>query len=125
MCIRDSVSNDQLHLYRTSAGQTAPLAGTNGALNPVFSPDGQWLAFWVFGDRTLKKMPLTGGAAVTLSPSVVAPSSLDWQGNTLIYATVNGIVAISASGGNPEVWVPTSPPEIPNNPCLLYTSDAA
>jgi serine/threonine-protein kinase len=113
------VSNDRLHLYRISEKQTSPIPGTNGALNPVFSPDGRWLAFWMFGDRNLKKIPLSGGVPVTLSPLPVAPSSLDWQGDTLVYATVGGIVASSASGGSPEVWVPTEPPEIPNNPQIL------
>ena len=42
------VSNDRLHLHGTSGTQSSPIPGTAGALNPVFSPDGQWLAFWMF-----------------------------------------------------------------------------
>ena len=44
--------------------QATALAGTEGAESPFFSPDGQWLAFFAGG--TLKKISVTGGAAVTL-----------------------------------------------------------
>jgi serine/threonine-protein kinase len=113
------ISNDRLYLHRTSGTDTTPIPGTDGALNPVFSPDGKWLAFWMFGDRTLKKITLSGGAPVPLRAMPIAPSSLNWEGETLVYATANGILAIPASGGRPEVWVATQPPEIPNNAQIL------
>ena len=42
----------------------AAFAGTEGANSPFFSPDGQWLAFFAGGK--LKKVSVTGGAAVNL-----------------------------------------------------------
>ena len=118
------VSNDRLHLHGTSGTQSSPIPGTAGALNPVFSPDGQWLAFWMFNDRSLKKIALNGGAPITLTPLPVAPSSLSWEGDTLVYAATRGILAIRASGGNPEVWVATEPPELANNPQILDGGNA-
>ena len=118
------VSNDRLHLHGTSGTQSSPIPGTAGALNPVFSPDGQWLAFWVFSDRSLKKIALNGGAPITLTPLPVAPSSLNWEGDTLVYAATTGILAIRDSGGSPEVRVATTPPELANNPQILDGGNA-
>jgi serine/threonine-protein kinase len=52
----------RLFIRKLDQLQAAPLAGTEGAENPFFSPDGQWLAF--FADGALKKVSVAGGAAV-------------------------------------------------------------
>ena len=44
--------------------EATPLAGTEGAYAPFFSPDGQWIGF--FGGGKLKKTRLDGGTAVVL-----------------------------------------------------------
>jgi serine/threonine-protein kinase len=54
----------RLYVRRLEQLQAAPLAGTEGAANPFFSPDGQWIAF--FAEAKLKKIPVTGGTAITL-----------------------------------------------------------
>ena len=54
----------QIYVRRLDQLQAVPLAGTEGALNPFFSPDSQWIAF--FADGKLKKIPTTGGGAVTI-----------------------------------------------------------
>jgi serine/threonine protein kinase len=118
------VANDRLYRRRVSSTETSTIPGADSALAPVFSPDGKWLAFWMFRDRTLKKMELSGGPPITLAPAPVAPSSLSWEGNTLVYAGTRGVFAVSASGGNPEVWVPTEPSELPNNPQILDGGNA-
>jgi len=41
-----------------------PIPGTEGAADPFFSPDGQWLGF--FADGKLKKISMRGGTAQTL-----------------------------------------------------------
>jgi eukaryotic-like serine/threonine-protein kinase len=117
-------NNDQLRLRRMPGMETFLIPGTAGALNPEFSPDGQWLAFWTFADRSLKKVALSGGAPITLCSVPLAPSSLNWEGDTLVYASDRGILAVSASGGQPEVWIPREPPEIPGNPQILDGGDA-
>src|SRR6185369_1437660 len=45
---------------------TTVLAGTEGAENPFFSPDGAWIGF--LADGKLKKVAVTGGAPLTLCP---------------------------------------------------------
>jgi hypothetical protein len=44
--------------------QVTPLAGTENASGPFFSPDGEWIGF--FADGKLKKISAGGGDAVTL-----------------------------------------------------------
>ena len=54
-------------LYLRPLNQLAAteLPGTTNATQPFFSPDGQWIAF--FADNKLKRIPATGGPAVTLA----------------------------------------------------------
>ena len=40
------------------------LAGTEGAMNPFFSRDGQWVGFWT--GKEISKVPVDGGGAVLL-----------------------------------------------------------
>jgi len=54
----------QLYLRRLDRLEAEPIAGTAGARNPFFSPDGQWLAF--FQNFKLKKIALSGGAPVSI-----------------------------------------------------------
>ena len=51
-------------LYRRDLDRlvTTSLPGTEDALSPFFSPDGEWVAFQG-SDNTLKKMPRAGGPA--------------------------------------------------------------
>ena len=65
-----SHSGKSYMLYARSIGDVAvhEIAGTEGADQPEFSPDGKWLAFNAFGQ--LKKVPVDGTGA----PIVVAPA---------------------------------------------------
>ena len=58
-------------LYRRSMEDLEPrtIAGSefpSGVLNPVFSPDGQSIAFYVGGERMLKRIAVGGGAPVNI-----------------------------------------------------------
>jgi serine/threonine-protein kinase len=113
-------SNDRLYLRPISGAQAQIISGTSGALLPTFSPDGRWLAFWAFQDRTLKKISIDGGAVVTLAPAPTLPSSASWEGDSIAFAAPNlGILAVSSSGGTPDVWVPIEPGEIADSPQIL------
>jgi WD40-like Beta Propeller Repeat len=74
----------------------------HGATYPFFSPDGQWLGF-SSGDGKLKKVPATGGAAITLCD---APSMNDaaWMpDDSIIFRSgvLQGLSRVSAAGGTP------------------------
>jgi len=49
----------QVYLRRMDSLEARPIPGTEGAVNPFFSPDGQWLGF--FAAAKLKKIPVVGG----------------------------------------------------------------
>jgi serine/threonine protein kinase/Tol biopolymer transport system component len=54
----------QLYLRAVDSTEARPIPGTEGGVNPFFSPDGQWLGFLAGGK--LKKVSVNGGAALTL-----------------------------------------------------------
>ena len=57
-------ATSQLYLRSMDSQEARPIPGTEGASEPFFSPDGQWIGF--FAGRNLKKVSVSGGAAVTL-----------------------------------------------------------
>jgi serine/threonine-protein kinase len=85
-----------------------PLAGTEGASNPAFSPDGQWVAF--IADNTLKKVSLDGPVVTLVKAGPPARSGGDvrgvcWAGDdALIYcpAASEGLFQIASNGGTPR-----------------------
>jgi eukaryotic-like serine/threonine-protein kinase len=61
---RGSDQKQRIYLRSLDQLQAAALPGTENALDPFFSPDGQWLGF--FADNKLKKISVQGGGAVPL-----------------------------------------------------------
>jgi Tol biopolymer transport system component len=55
----------QLYVRAMDSLEAKTIPGTEGATNPFFSPDGQWLGF--FANRKLKKVSLNGGAPLALA----------------------------------------------------------
>ena len=58
-------SESVLAVRDMALGTVTVLAGTEGAYHPFFSPDGQWIGYFTGG--VLRKIPVTGGAPVTLA----------------------------------------------------------
>jgi hypothetical protein len=88
--------------------QLAPtvLTGLGAPSNPVFSPDGKWIAFFD-GVAALKKVATNGGPAVTLSPIKGPPFGLSWGADdSIVFPTGeegSGLFRVGAAGGKPEV----------------------
>jgi len=100
---------------------------------PVFSPDGEWLAFT--SPAGIQKIPVAGGDAVTLvNDSSIGSVGLTWVGkDTIVCAGGSGpLVRISARGGEPtpassldEAAHETShrlPHALPDGKTVLFTS---
>ncbi|HSR14540.1 MAG TPA: protein kinase [Gemmatimonadales bacterium] len=68
---RDSGSTT-LRLYIRALDQVegVPLQGTEDGIAPFFSPDGLWVGFATEEDEKLKKVPVSGGPAITLAEDV-------------------------------------------------------
>jgi len=92
----------QLYLRAMDSLEAKPIAGTEGAANPFFSPDGQWLGFFAGGK--LKKVPVHGGAALTLGDAA-APRGASWGGQGMIAfgtPSVGVLEQVSDAGGTPH-----------------------
>jgi serine/threonine-protein kinase len=93
--------NYRLFTRRLDQPQATELPGTEGAYEPFFSPDGQWVAF--FGGGKLKKVSAAGGAAVVLCNAPIGLGG-SWGEDSTIVATLNqtgGLFRIPADGGGP------------------------
>lgn len=93
----------QIHVRDMAAMETRPVPGTEGGDTPFFSPDGQWLGF--FADGRLKKVPLSGGAAVTLTPEAPNLRGASWGPNdTIVFnlTDADALFEVSAAGGAPR-----------------------
>jgi Tol biopolymer transport system component len=89
----------QLYLRSLNDFDARPLADTQGAVAPFFSPDGTWLGFFAGGK--LKKVSTTSGVVVQLadagSPYGLAGA---WgPADTIVYPGPMGLSEIAASGG--------------------------
>ena len=73
----------RLYVRRLDQLTATPLAGTDGAAGPFFSPDGQWLGF--FGGGKLKKIAVTGGAPVTLADAPTARGGSWAEDGTIVF----------------------------------------
>jgi Tol biopolymer transport system component len=121
----------KLFTRRIDTVTAAPIAGTEGASSPFFSPDGQWLAF--IANESLKKVRTSG-----VSPPVRLTAATDRGGvwlddDTIIYAPdrAGPLFRISAGGGQPVTVtqagnkLPTAhrfPTWIPEKPAVLFTA---
>jgi serine/threonine-protein kinase len=92
----------QLYARALDRFDAVPLAGTEGATEPFVSPDGRWIGF--FADGKLKKVPVEGGAPVTLCEAKV-PLGASWgDDGTIVFAHEErgGLFRVPATGGTPE-----------------------
>ena len=105
------VGNDQLFLRAMDQIEATPVRGTAGASEPFFSPDGQWIGFWAGGQ--LKKVSVTGGAAVTLCEAP-EPFGASWSLDDAIFfnGPGSGISRVAGVGGTPEVIIPVEGGEL-------------
>ena len=108
----DGVSRVYLRPLTEDAGH--PLAGSEGADNPFFSPDGRWLGMSL--GRRLQKIPLGGGPPVTIA--VISPGpggrvyGARWMPDDMIYfglGAFGGLTKVPAGGGTPELVTKLDP----------------
>lgn len=74
----------QLYLRRLDRLEVVPLKGTDDGLNPFFSPDGRWIAF--FSSGKLKKVSVLGGTPVILCDAPLHRGGTWTPDNSIIFA---------------------------------------
>ena len=80
-----------------------PLPGTEGALNPFLSPDGEWVGYCAHG--RLQKVRVRGGVASTICEVDGEMRGATWTSRgEIVFAPgpVSGLFRVSASGGAPD-----------------------
>jgi eukaryotic-like serine/threonine-protein kinase len=119
------VANRKIYLRLMSENDPRPIQGTENSAtvaNPVFSPDGKYLAFWSESDHTIKRISVAGGAAVTICQAPDNPwGGMSWTAEGLAFnqnARGQDIMRVSANGGRPE-RIASSPETGTNTPQLL------
>ena len=95
-------AQQQLYLRAMDSLDARAIPGTAGATAPFFSPDGQWLGF--FAGNKLKKVPVSGGAVLTLGETTFSGGA-SWGGQGMIafapsWASV--LQLMSDAGGTPQ-----------------------
>jgi serine/threonine-protein kinase len=125
----------QLYVRRLEQLQASPLAGTDDARNPFFSPDSQGLGF--FAEGKLKRVAVTSGAAVTLCEAPDDRGGTWNEDGTILFAprSGGGLSRVSSAGGTPEVLTTPDqvagafsdrwPQALPGGKAVLFTDGVA
>jgi Tol biopolymer transport system component len=93
----------QLYLRPMDSLEARPVVGTEGAIGPFFSPNGQWVGFFAGGK--LMKVLVSGGAALTLGDAGATPRGASWSRLGMIAfapTTVSALLQVSDAGGTPQ-----------------------
>jgi eukaryotic-like serine/threonine-protein kinase len=92
----------QVYLRAMDSLEAKPVPGTEGAVDPFFSPDGQWLGFFAGGN--LKKISVSGGTALTIG-SATQPGGASWGRQGMIAfapSNVSPLEQVPDAGGTPQ-----------------------
>jgi serine/threonine protein kinase/Tol biopolymer transport system component len=92
----------QIYIRRMDQLESMPLSGTEGAVDPFFSPDGLWIGF--FAEGKLKKASVTGGGALTLCDAPRDRGGTWSEDDSIIFAPENRgtLFRVASGGGKPE-----------------------
>ncbi|PYQ35283.1 MAG: hypothetical protein DMF55_07720 [Acidobacteria bacterium] len=96
---RKGESPNLLWVRKLSESSAHPLAGTEGAQRPFWSPDGRHIGF--FADRFFKKIDVEGGPVFTLAPGTESRGGT-WNRDGVILFTPSAsgpVYRVSADGG--------------------------
>jgi eukaryotic-like serine/threonine-protein kinase len=117
-------------LYRRPLAAAEPTAmpGTEGAIYPFFSPDGQWVGFGT--SNKLKKVATAGGPPLDIcdfpssGTSRFSYEGASWASSGLIVFANRGLWTVSSGGGTPEVLIAFDMNVRMLSPALLPGGDA-
>jgi len=116
------VANDRLYLGALSDFQARPIPDTENyqsVTDPVFSPDGKWIAFYAKGDQTIKRISVAGGAAITICKAEML-FGIQWVGDSIYFGQPHkGVMRVTAEGGTPEEVIHVNAGEQAHGPHLL------
>ena len=96
----------QLWVRSLGALTAQPLAGTDNATHPFWSPDSKLVGFFAGGK--LKKIDADGGTAITLCDAADGRGGTWSQSGTIVFSS-DRLYAVSAAGGKPSAMTAAIP----------------
>ena len=116
---RDSSNSTGLLLRDLSLEEPTSLAGTRGAAQPFFSPDGQWIGF--LQGTTLRKVAVSGGSAITICDVDGPLYGASWgPDDVIVFSAQSRLWRVRATGGtSPLALTPVATSERDRWPDLL------
>lgn len=96
----------QIWLRSLDSLELTPLPGTEGAINPFWSPDSRFIAF--FADAKLRKIERSGGPVQTLCDALAVVGGTWNRNGEILLGALWKVQRVSAAGGNQ--------PDIPGHP---------
>jgi serine/threonine-protein kinase len=81
--------------------EAKPIAGTGGSGWPLFSPDGQWIAYSTITGTKISKIPITGGTSITLCEGNFGSGAAWSLDDRIVFAGPKGLMQVPAGGGTP------------------------
>ena len=130
--VSGSYEASQLYIRALDQPRARLLAGTTGAANPFFSPDGQWIGFATV--TGLKKIPVGGGPVTTLTNRGSAGSIATWgRDGTIVFdlSQSEQLWTVSSAGGTAEPFSELDPSQgeiahlwpqiLPNGAGVIFT----
>ncbi|UCG55887.1 MAG: PD40 domain-containing protein, partial [Phycisphaerales bacterium] len=114
--------------------EATSLSGTEDAISPFFSPDGQWVAYVDHFHRTLKKVSIKGGEPIALTECPQFRGGFWGTDDCIVFAPLHtgGLWCISASGEaleeltrpdpNLGEWGHSWPQILPDGDHVLFTN---
>ena len=99
----DPAHKSQLWVRALDTIAAQPLAGTEGASNPFWSPDSRWIGF--FADGKLKKIDASGGPSQVLANAPENRGGGAWsRGGVIVFCPgpLGPLYQVSETGGEPN-----------------------
>lgn len=122
-------SVQQLYMRRLNELKATPMPGTEGAMSPFFSPDGQWVGF--FAGAKLRRISVGGGGAVDLADAPNGRGGSWGDDDQIVYMPdfYAGLWRVPAAGGEPaQLTKPVNasgthrwPHVLPGSKAVIYT----
>ena len=96
----------QPYLRALDDEEARPIPNTEGGSDPFFSPNGEWIAFFVRTERQLKRVPTAAGQVQPILdevPDDIAAWGASWaDDDTILLSGAAGVYQVAAVGGVPE-----------------------
>ena len=116
---------DGLYLRTMGELEARLIPGTEPDMSSMsISPNGQAVAYWT-GSGQLERIAISGGAPELIAGVASNPLGVHWEeDDTILIGQPEGILRVSATGGRPELIIPSEGDRIFHLPRLLPDGDS-